>query len=103
MDPGSHSNEKHDPDPHSNDGLDPDPHQSDPDPHQSDPDPQSWLKYFTVELAVIRVMLIAGRIQEAALMQASVENWAECLAALHLGQYRGLAALLLHHVGTKGT
>jgi hypothetical protein len=56
-----------------------------------------------VESAVICVLLIAGRIQEAALMQASVENWAECLAALHLGQYRGLAALLLHHVGTKGT
>ena len=49
------------------------------------------------------MVLNAGRIQEAALMQASVENWAECLAALHLGQYRGLAALLLHHVGTKGT
>ena len=47
-------------------------------------------------------MAIAGRIQEAALLQASVENWAECLAALHLGQYRGLAALLLHHVGTTG-
>ncbi len=61
------------------------------------------VRLFTVELAVICVVLIAGRIQEAALMQASVENWAECLAALHLGQYRGLAALLLHHVGTKGT
>ena len=43
------------------------------------------------------------RIQEAALLHASVENWGECLAALHVGQYRGLAALLLQHIGPTGT
>ena len=40
----------------------------------------------------------SGRIQEAALLHASIQNWSDCLEALHLGQYRGLAARLLYHL-----
>jgi len=39
-----------------------------------------------------------GRIEEAALLLASVENWGSCLEVLHLGQHWSLAARLLHHL-----
>ena len=42
--------------------------------------------------------VFTGRLQDAALLHASVENWSACLEVLHLGQYRGLAARLLHHI-----
>jgi len=38
------------------------------------------------------------RIQEAALLHASVDNLDACLEVLHLGQYRSLAVRLLHHM-----
>ena len=61
--------------------------------------PSFWGHLVRFKLSFMSIFYSVGRIEEAALLLASIENWNACLEVLHLGQYWSLAARLLHIFG----